>query len=105
MPPASSPETDALTQPTAPLEYGPPSPVQKSSPTGKNKKGKNSKLSLLPPDAFEDKLIVMADVCAYFHVAYKHIINHVPLKIKHSMHQALAGKPLVTLLQSLIMTA
>ncbi|KAF8839203.1 hypothetical protein BDN67DRAFT_906031 [Paxillus ammoniavirescens] len=57
---------------------------------------------LLPPDAFEDELIVMADVRAYFHVAYKRIIDHIPLKIEHSLHQALAGKLSVTLLQSLI---
>ncbi|KIJ12479.1 hypothetical protein PAXINDRAFT_101195 [Paxillus involutus ATCC 200175] len=57
---------------------------------------------LLPPDAFEDELIVMADVRAYFHVAYKRIIDHIPLKIEHTLHQALAGKLSVTLLQSLI---
>ncbi|KAF8839211.1 hypothetical protein BDN67DRAFT_906014, partial [Paxillus ammoniavirescens] len=57
---------------------------------------------LLPPDAFEDELIVMADVRAYFHVAYKRIIDHVPLKIEHSLHRALAGKLSVTLLQSLV---
>ncbi|KIJ12488.1 hypothetical protein PAXINDRAFT_171173 [Paxillus involutus ATCC 200175] len=54
------------------------------------------------PDDFEDELIVMADVRAYFHVAYKRIIDHIPLKIEHSLHQALAGKVSVTLLQSLI---
>ncbi|KAF8833902.1 hypothetical protein BDN67DRAFT_1006232 [Paxillus ammoniavirescens] len=54
------------------------------------------------PDDFEDELIVMADVRAYFHVAYKRIIDHIPLKIEHSLHQALAGKLSVTLLQSLI---
>ncbi|KAF8839207.1 hypothetical protein BDN67DRAFT_970437 [Paxillus ammoniavirescens] len=54
------------------------------------------------PDAFEDELIVMADVRAYFHVAYKRVIDHIPLKIEHSLHQALAGKLSVTLLQSLI---
>ncbi|KAF9220693.1 hypothetical protein BS17DRAFT_882330 [Gyrodon lividus] len=57
---------------------------------------------LLPPDAFEDELIVMADVRAYFHVAYKRIIDHIPLKIEHSLHQALAGKLSVSLLQSLM---
>ncbi|KIJ12489.1 hypothetical protein PAXINDRAFT_171186 [Paxillus involutus ATCC 200175] len=54
------------------------------------------------PNDFEDELIVMADVRAYFHVAYKRIIDHIPLKIEHSLHQALAGKVSVTLLQSLI---
>ncbi|KIK78305.1 hypothetical protein PAXRUDRAFT_334451 [Paxillus rubicundulus Ve08.2h10] len=54
------------------------------------------------PDAFEDELIVMADVRAYFHVAYKRIIDHIPLKIEHSLHQSLAGKLSVTLLQNLI---
>ncbi|KAF9220694.1 hypothetical protein BS17DRAFT_739183 [Gyrodon lividus] len=57
---------------------------------------------LLPPDPFEDELIVMADVRAYFHVAYKRIIDYIPLKIEHSLHQALARKLSITLLQSLI---
>ncbi|KIJ12486.1 hypothetical protein PAXINDRAFT_171167 [Paxillus involutus ATCC 200175] len=57
---------------------------------------------LLPPEPFEEELIVMAHVRAYFHVAYKRIIDHIPLRIEHSLHQALAGKLSVTLIQSLI---
>ncbi|KZT07896.1 uncharacterized protein LAESUDRAFT_811749 [Laetiporus sulphureus 93-53] len=38
---------------------------------------------LNPPDEFEEELEVMAEVRAYFHVAYKRIIDYVPLCIDH----------------------
>ncbi|KAG9311765.1 P-loop containing nucleoside triphosphate hydrolase protein [Chiua virens] len=58
---------------------------------------------LLPPDErFEDELIVMADVRAYFTIACKRVIDTVPLKIEQSLHQALAEKLSVSLLQLLI---
>ncbi|KAH7883417.1 P-loop containing nucleoside triphosphate hydrolase protein, partial [Phlebopus sp. FC_14] len=63
----------------------------------------NDLARLLPPDArFEQELIVMADVRAYFHVAYKRIIDHIPLKIEHALHHALADKLSVSLLQNLV---
>jgi thymidylate synthase ThyX len=31
---------------------------------------------LLPPDSFEEELVVMADVRAYYHVAYKASLAH-----------------------------
>jgi hypothetical protein len=31
---------------------------------------------LLPPDSFEEELVVMADVRAYYHVAYKVSLAH-----------------------------
>ncbi|KAF8434537.1 P-loop containing nucleoside triphosphate hydrolase protein [Boletus edulis BED1] len=57
---------------------------------------------LYPRDQFEDELVVMADVRAYFTIAYKRIIDHVPLKIHQSLHLALAVKLSVSLLQRLI---
>jgi len=53
---------------------------------------------LQPPDEFEDELIVMADVRAYFQVAYKRIIDSIPLTIEHSLNQHLAD----TLQKSLV---
>ncbi|KAG0701485.1 P-loop containing nucleoside triphosphate hydrolase protein [Suillus ampliporus] len=57
---------------------------------------------LLPPDEFEEELIVMADVRAYYHVAYKRIIDHIPLTIEHALHHALAKQLSQSLLTSLL---
>ncbi|KAG1850388.1 P-loop containing nucleoside triphosphate hydrolase protein [Suillus subalutaceus] len=57
---------------------------------------------LLPPDSFEEELIVMADVRAYFHVAYKRIVDHIPFTIEHTLHHALAGQLSQSLLTSLL---
>ncbi|KAG2141892.1 P-loop containing nucleoside triphosphate hydrolase protein [Suillus clintonianus] len=57
---------------------------------------------LLPPDSFEDELIVMADVRAYYHVAYKRIVDHIPFTIEHALHHALAGQLSQSLLTSLL---
>ncbi|KAG2067161.1 hypothetical protein BDR04DRAFT_1144485 [Suillus decipiens] len=55
---------------------------------------------LLPPDPFEEELVVMADVRAYYHVAYKRITDHIPLTIEHALHHALAGQLSQSLLTS-----
>ncbi|KAG1878984.1 P-loop containing nucleoside triphosphate hydrolase protein [Suillus subluteus] len=57
---------------------------------------------LLPPDSFQEELIVMADVRAYYHVAYKRIIDHIPLTIEHSLHHALAEQLSQSLFTSLL---
>ncbi|KAG1775502.1 P-loop containing nucleoside triphosphate hydrolase protein [Suillus placidus] len=57
---------------------------------------------LLPPDSFEEELIVMADVRAYYHVAYKRIVDHIPFTIEHALHHALAGQLSQSLLTSLL---
>ncbi|KAG1834900.1 P-loop containing nucleoside triphosphate hydrolase protein [Suillus variegatus] len=57
---------------------------------------------LLPPDSFEEELVVMADVRAYYHVAYKRIVDHIPLTIEHALHHALAGQLSQSLLTSLL---
>lgn len=74
---------------------------------------------LLPPDQWEEELIVMADVRAFFHVAYKvscahqlyikvfyspeqRIIDHIPLTIEHGLHHALANQLSQSLLTSLL---
>ncbi|KAI1791428.1 P-loop containing nucleoside triphosphate hydrolase protein [Ganoderma leucocontextum] len=38
---------------------------------------------LNPPDVYEDELEVMAEVRAYFQVAYKRVIDYIPLSIDH----------------------
>ncbi|KAG1840219.1 P-loop containing nucleoside triphosphate hydrolase protein [Suillus tomentosus] len=60
---------------------------------------------LLPPDSFEEELVVMADVRAYFHVAYKRTIDHIPFTIEHSLHHALAKQLSQSLLTSLLTDA
>ncbi|KAG2355058.1 P-loop containing nucleoside triphosphate hydrolase protein [Suillus spraguei] len=60
---------------------------------------------LLPPDSFEEELIVMADVRAYYHVAYKRIIDHIPFTIEHALHHALAKQLSQSLLTSLLTDA
>jgi hypothetical protein len=57
---------------------------------------------LAPRDNFEDELIVMADVRAYFTIACKRFVDHVPLKIHQSLHLALAERLSVSLLGRLI---
>jgi hypothetical protein len=57
---------------------------------------------LLPPDSFEEELVVMADVRAYYHVAYKRIIDHIPFTIEHALHHALAKQLSQSLLTSLL---
>ncbi|KAG1878986.1 P-loop containing nucleoside triphosphate hydrolase protein [Suillus subluteus] len=57
---------------------------------------------LIPPDSREKELIVMADVRAYYHVAYKRIIDHIPLTIEHALHHALAEQLSQSLLTSLL---
>jgi hypothetical protein len=57
---------------------------------------------LLPPDSFQEELVVMADVRAYYHVAYKRIIDHIPLTIEHALHHALAEQLSQSLITSLL---
>jgi predicted ester cyclase len=57
---------------------------------------------LLPPDSFEEELVVMADVRAYYHVAYKRIIDHIPFTIEHALHHSLAKRLSQSLLTSLL---
>ncbi|KAG1761981.1 P-loop containing nucleoside triphosphate hydrolase protein [Suillus occidentalis] len=60
---------------------------------------------LLPPDSFEEELVVMADVRAYYHIAYKRIIDHIPFTIEHALHHALAKQLSQSLLTSLLTDA
>jgi len=57
---------------------------------------------LLPPDSFEEELVVMADVRAYYHVAYKRVIDHIPLTIEHGLHHAVAKQLSQSLITSLL---
>ncbi|EIN04120.1 hypothetical protein PUNSTDRAFT_138850 [Punctularia strigosozonata HHB-11173 SS5] len=45
---------------------------------------------LHPREAFDEELSVMADVRAYFQVAYKRFIDNIPLTIEHSLNQVVA---------------
>jgi thymidylate synthase ThyX len=47
---------------------------------------------LLPPDSFEEELVVMADVRAYYHVAYKVSCTH-QLHFKAFIPQAAYHRP------------
>ncbi|KAG2153903.1 P-loop containing nucleoside triphosphate hydrolase protein [Suillus clintonianus] len=60
---------------------------------------------LLPPDSFEAELVVMADVRAYYHVAYKRIVDHIPFTIEHALHHTLANQLSQSLLTSLLIDA
>ncbi|KAL5531192.1 hypothetical protein ACEPAG_4068 [Sanghuangporus baumii] len=56
---------------------------------------------LTASDEFSEELIVMADVRAYFFVAYKRIVDNVPLAIEHALNQGLAESIKKALLQKL----
>ncbi|KAL5513429.1 hypothetical protein ACEPAH_3828 [Sanghuangporus vaninii] len=56
---------------------------------------------LTAPDEFSEELIVMADVRAYFFIAYKRIVDNVPLAIDHALNQSIAESMKKTLLQKL----
>ncbi|KAJ7595066.1 P-loop containing nucleoside triphosphate hydrolase protein [Mycena floridula] len=44
------------------------------------------------PEPFEEEIKLMSDVRAYFQVAYKRIIDYVPLLIEHQLNQALVAR-------------
>ncbi|KDQ18068.1 hypothetical protein BOTBODRAFT_63785 [Botryobasidium botryosum FD-172 SS1] len=46
---------------------------------------------LEPVDEYEEELGVMADVRAYFQVAYKRVIDYIPLTIEHTFVRAIAN--------------
>ncbi|KDQ21433.1 hypothetical protein BOTBODRAFT_98847 [Botryobasidium botryosum FD-172 SS1] len=50
---------------------------------------RESLAKLAPVDEYEEELGVMADVRAYFQVAYKRVIDYVPLAIEHTFVRAL----------------
>ncbi|EIM85273.1 uncharacterized protein STEHIDRAFT_140001 [Stereum hirsutum FP-91666 SS1] len=56
---------------------------------------------LWPPDRYEEELRVMAGARAYFQVAYKRIIDHIPMTIEHSMNQPFADNLHAALLSAL----
>lgn len=76
---------------------------------------------LIPPDEYEEELVVMADVRAYFQVAYKvrapivyqlvflfcltllekRLVDYIPLTIEHVLNQSLAQALMRSLIQKL----
>ncbi|RDB19012.1 Interferon-induced GTP-binding protein Mx [Hypsizygus marmoreus] len=52
-------------------------------------------------EADRDALLVMSNVRAYFQVAFKRVVDYVPLVIDHGLNQALAGSLQKSLFQSL----
>ncbi|KLO12396.1 hypothetical protein SCHPADRAFT_853916 [Schizopora paradoxa] len=52
-------------------------------------------------DNFDEEVNVMAEVRAYFQVAYKRIIDNIPLTIEHALNKGLANSMKVNLLQEL----
>lgn len=56
----------------------------------------------LIPRAYREKLVIMSKVRAYFHVAYKRIIDYVPLAIEHELNQSLATRLQESLFKDLV---
>ncbi|KAH9932350.1 P-loop containing nucleoside triphosphate hydrolase protein [Fomitopsis serialis] len=56
---------------------------------------------LNPPDEFEEEMQVMAEVRAYFHVAYKRVIDYIPLSIDHLFLYGLSERLQDTLIEKL----
>ncbi|KAJ7648288.1 P-loop containing nucleoside triphosphate hydrolase protein [Mycena polygramma] len=61
----------------------------------------NDLAKLLPPDRMDPALTVMADVRAYFQVAYKRIADNVPRAIDHELVRGLGRNLLATLYSGL----
>ncbi|KDQ21795.1 hypothetical protein BOTBODRAFT_26210 [Botryobasidium botryosum FD-172 SS1] len=61
----------------------------------------NLRAKLIPTDEFEEELIVMADVRAYFQVAYRRISDSVPLAIEHQFVREVADGMSSNLLRNL----
>ncbi|KAI0088919.1 P-loop containing nucleoside triphosphate hydrolase protein [Irpex rosettiformis] len=64
------------------------------------KKG-NAARFLTGSDAHEEELIVMAETAAYFHVAYKRIIDNIPRIIDHDFLKSIASEMQKTLMSGL----
>jgi len=60
---------------------------------------------LTRPDSYEEELIVMADVRAYYHIAYKRVIDNIPLTIEHGLHRNLAKQFSTSLFTNLLIEA
>jgi hypothetical protein len=58
--------------------------------------------SILTPHQYREELLIMAKVRAYFQVAYKRIIDYIPLAIEHELNQALANRLQESLFKDLI---
>ncbi|KAJ6578487.1 P-loop containing nucleoside triphosphate hydrolase protein [Mycena capillaripes] len=58
-------------------------------------------VKLLPPDRFDPALNIMADVRAYFQVAYKRVADNVPLAIDHELVRGVGRDLLPTLYRGL----
>ncbi|KAJ7841621.1 P-loop containing nucleoside triphosphate hydrolase protein [Mycena olivaceomarginata] len=58
-------------------------------------------VKLLPPDRMDPALNIMADVRAYFQVAYKRIADNIPLAIDHELVRGVARDLLPTLYRGL----
>lgn len=88
----SKPDTEG---PSVPYAYNPsPTSLQRRALDALESLGyKNLAVDdlhrLHPPDNFEEEITVMADVRAYFQVAYKRIIDYLPLTLEHNLNQAL----------------
>ncbi|KAF9078197.1 P-loop containing nucleoside triphosphate hydrolase protein [Rhodocollybia butyracea] len=78
----------------APAPYPPsrqPSPAPSGSPSysppSSGASSPDALASILPSVTYEDELLVMATVSAYFQVASKRFIDHIPLAIEHQLNQ------------------
>ncbi|KAJ3865875.1 P-loop containing nucleoside triphosphate hydrolase protein [Lentinula novae-zelandiae] len=57
---------------------------------------------VVPPHTYNDELSVMATVSAYFQVAAKRFVDHIPLAIEHELNQFFAANVHQALLQDLM---
>ncbi|KAJ7234502.1 P-loop containing nucleoside triphosphate hydrolase protein [Mycena haematopus] len=64
----------------------------------------NDLVKLLPPDRMDPALNIMADVRAYFQVAYKRIADNIPLAIDHELVRGVGRDLLPTLYRGLGIT-
>ncbi|KAJ4473675.1 P-loop containing nucleoside triphosphate hydrolase protein [Lentinula aciculospora] len=54
------------------------------------------------PQSYNDELLVMATVSAYFQVAFKRFVDHIPLAIEHELNQRFAENIQQTLLEDIL---
>ncbi|KAI0753579.1 hypothetical protein BC629DRAFT_1554707 [Irpex lacteus] len=104
---AARPATPLSALPVTPTKVANPTPVENSRKRSldKEKEAENEELTnqalaalaalgyhvsaadlgkLNPPDVFESELELMAEVRAYFQIAYKRVIDYIPMTVDHS---------------------
>ncbi|KAE9399885.1 hypothetical protein BT96DRAFT_675521 [Gymnopus androsaceus JB14] len=83
---------------------GPPSPPQwtQSTPLPPSQWPQPAPSPPLPSTSYDDELSVMATVTAYFEVASKRFVDHIPLAIEHELNQTFSEKIQQTLIEDIM---